>query len=77
MGSFFSLLMFFCFHTIFLFAENANIEPTKYGIKPNKVFFLQENIDLEGKTLRLPPGVTIHLRGGQFSNGTLVTMFAI
>ena len=34
-------------------------------------YIIDKTIDLKGKTLYLPPGITIQMRGGKFKNGIL------
>lgn len=40
--------------------------------KPNVIYKITKDIDLEGSTLTIPAGCTLDFQGGSFSNGTIV-----
>lgn len=40
--------------------------------KPNMIYKITKDLDLEGGTLTLPSGCTLDFQGGSFSNGTIV-----
>lgn len=40
--------------------------------KPNVIYKITKDIDLEGGTLTIPAGCTLDFQGGSFSNGTIV-----
>lgn len=40
--------------------------------KPNHIYKITKDIDLEGQTLTIPNGCTLDFQGGSFSNGTIV-----
>lgn len=40
--------------------------------KPNVIYKITKDIDLEGETLTIPAGCTLDFQGGSFTNGTII-----
>ena len=53
--------------------SNVMVSPSEYGFIENKEFCVNDTIDLQGRTIRLPKGVTLSKKGkGIITNGCML-----